>query len=1068
MNDDIDFASAPAALLRSAVLPLPAVGTGAMTDTWTDTWTDRAADPAAAPFADPAEERDRLREQILLLAGNPALMDAVRLASPSLADDIRRIVGGERVKRGKLRRAALSLVKYHLRMTHRPTPFGLFAGVAVARFGPLAAAELGTAHRPASRPDAGWLDGVLDTLYTEPDVRDRSRFVANDLRTVRDGRLVLLDRYDGAGTGQLAHSVRLTAVVRHALECAQDPLSWHDLVKLMADHFPQAPEGAVERSLVQLVRARFLLSSLTPPPDRTDPLGHVLEQLHGCDHPTARALRDIRAALHELDTVPSESRGRALTAATDAMRALHPAEHPLQMDLALDARVTLPKDVAREAERAATALWRTSVIRPGSASLRDYHLRFLEQYGTDRSVPVLELLDEARGLGLPDAYRQKTDAAPPRHPEADRRDRVLGELFLDATRRAATRPGQGVPELVLDEATLRSLAPEAPRDLPASLEIGAEIVAGSLADLESGDFRIVLGINPGSPLGGATFGRFAHVLADGEAVVEDIVRRSGEIDGEPGAPRTVGVAYRPRVIRSGNVATVPQWPTHRVPLGVGPAGSAEVRDIRVTDLVVHADLDRLHLVDRTTGEPVRPVSYSMLNPGSGHVPDVARFLLELGQEGRHWCLPWNWGAWSGAPVQPRVTYGRAVLSPARWLPDRELVDAAAGRDADWPRAVARWRRRWAVPRHVLLARADNRIAVDLDDPLHLLVCEDELKRAAGLTVVERVGGPQGSRWLNGPEGPHAAELVLPLFATRRPSPTTGPARELPSSAPALTRTPDPGWAQRTHLPGGDWLYAKVYVPEALQPQVLAGHLPRLTDPALLSRAAADSWFFLRYADPDPHLRLRFHGDPARLWPVLLPELRDWVQGLRAAGLADRLVLDSYDPETERYGGGASIGRAEQVFHADSETVLAQLAGPAGKIPDEVRGAWGVLAALTGLGTGHEALRWLSAEPFLARRADVPREHKRAVAALLDRHGRPTRPAAGSEALAARWAGRATALGALRDTLAQPAAHRAPVAMSLAHMHCNRLFGPRRELEVLAHITAREGLATHFDRERHTG
>ncbi len=41
---------------------------------------------------------------------------------------------------------------------------------------------------------------------------------------------------------------------------------------------------------------------------------------------------------------------------------------------------------------------------------------------------------------------------------------------------------------------------------------------------------------------------------------------------------------------------------------------------------------------------------------------------------------------------------------------------------------------------------------------------------------------------------------------------------------------------------------------------------------VMSAGLADSWFFIRYADPDPHLRIRFHGDPERLtgtfWPVV--------------------------------------------------------------------------------------------------------------------------------------------------------------------------------------------------------
>jgi hypothetical protein len=42
---------------------------------------------------------------------------------------------------------------------------------------------------------------------------------------------------------------------------------------------------------------------------------------------------------------------------------------------------------------------------------------------------------------------------------------------------------------------------------------------------------------------------------------------------------------------------------------------------------------------------------------------------------------------------------------------------------------------------------------------------------------------------------------------------------------------------------------------------------------------------------------------------------------------------------------------------------------------------------------------------------------------------------------------------------------ARIALSLAHMHCNRLLGPRPELERTAQVTAREALALWLGRRR---
>ncbi|MFI6054683.1 lantibiotic dehydratase [Streptomyces violascens] len=1071
MRAGVEFETAGVALLRAAVLPTPAghrdrVGA-------CETGRTRRTD---------ADDAAWLRSWLVRTAADTALLTAVSLASPSLAEDIGKVVAGAPSKTKRLRRIAVSLAKYQLRMTHRPTPFGLFAGVALAEFGPDASLEPGDTHQPSSRPDAGWLQGVLDLLHTLPGVLERTRLVANGLRTVRDSRLVLVDSYDSSGNKQLPHSVRFTSVVRCALEHAAEPIAWRDLVPRLTHQFPGAPDGAVEHCVTQLTRARLLLSDLVPPPDSPAPLSHILERLEGFRHPLVDALHIIRAGLSEVDSAPGARRGEALDSVTDRMRRLHPVEHCVQADLALDMHAVLPEIVAREAERAATALWHTSLIAPGSPTLRDYHLQFLERYGTDKGVPVLELLDEARGLGLPKPYRQRTAPTPEPHPEADRRDRLLGELFLDAVRKAAASQ---VPEVVLDDTTLSALGPAADRQPPGSLELGVEILAESWRDLCSGDFQLVLGANPGSSLAGATFSRFAHVLGQDAAAVRRLaVRDHTDDDTEIAAC----VAYRPRVARSANVTTLPQWLGHRIPLGVGPAATPGITDIRLEHLTVRADLDRIYLEDVRTGRRVRPVSYSMLHPASGHVPPTARFLLEIGQEGRQWWTPWNWATWSSAPVQPRVTYGRSVLAPAHWLPDRALLEASAAAPEDiWATEVARWRHRWSIPRQVTLTRADNRLAADLDEPLHRLVLQDELCKGPGLVVTEHLTGRGPNRWLTTADGPHAAELVIPLFARRqgRAGTSHGAARtgNTPAPRPRTSdgthgRAPHPDRTCGTpaaHLPGGEWLYAKLYVPDAFQPQVLSRHLPRLTALVPTPAGGADQWFFLRYADPDPHLRLRFHGKPAALWQELLPALREWAQELRHGGLAGHLILDTYEPESERYGGPAAISRAERVFHADSAAVLAQLATPAEAtpthgdmpLPEPVQGALGVLAVLTRLGSARDVLGWLSHDTFLSRRPDVPRENKNLLAGLLDGDGRPLLPAT---PLSMLWADRAAALDALHETLAtgpvSGPGSRASVAMSLAHMHCNRLHGPQREQEILTHATAREGLALLLARQRH--
>jgi thiopeptide-type bacteriocin biosynthesis protein len=90
---------------------------------------------------------------------------------------------------------------------------------------------------------------------------------------------------------------------------------------------------------------------------------------------------------------------------------------------------------------------------------------------------------------------------------------------------------------------------------------------------------------------------------------------------------------------------------------------------------------------------------------------------------------------------------------------------------------------------------------------------------------------------------------------------------------------------------------------------------------VLQSGAADQWFFIRYGDPDWHLRLRFHGNPERLHEDVMPAIETAATLLLKEGRLARVQFDTYEREVERYGGGEGIVLAERIFQADSEAVL---------------------------------------------------------------------------------------------------------------------------------------------------
>ena len=136
----------------------------------------------------------------------------------------------------------------------------------------------------------------------------------------------------------------------------------------------------------------------------------------------------------------------------------------------------------------------------------------------------------------------------------------------------------------------------------------------------------------------------------------------------------------------------------------------------------------------------------------------------------------------------------------------------------------------------------------------------------------------------------------------------------------MAREPAPApTIPRQFPPGSEWLYAKVYCPLGGIDELLRAQVRPLL--SSLPPGTIDRWFFIRYADPRPHLRLRFQGRSQMLLETVLPALRARLAPLLATGRVASLDLGTYERELERYGGDSGMPICEEIFRVDSEAVV---------------------------------------------------------------------------------------------------------------------------------------------------
>lgn len=126
--------------------------------------------------------------------------------------------------------------------------------------------------------------------------------------------------------------------------------------------------------------------------------------------------------------------------------------------------------------------------------------------------------------------------------------------------------------------------------------------------------------------------------------------------------------------------------------------------------------------------------------------------------------------------------------------------------------------------------------------------------------------------------------------------------------------------ERVLLPGSECLYLKLYCTanncDHLLRQLIAAFVDSHRDLGLFSK-----WFFVRYGDPNWHLRVRFFGAPDQLLGVVVPYFTARAKAALEARHLYRVDIGTYEREIERYGGVEAVVAAEALFGIDSDAVL---------------------------------------------------------------------------------------------------------------------------------------------------
>ncbi|MEN8908333.1 MAG: lantibiotic dehydratase [Clostridiales bacterium] len=870
--------------------------------------------------------------KIMQLSKNKAIREAIAVASLSLLKSIDKINFEKNPK--KKEQTVINFVKYLIRMSTRATPFGLFSAVttgSITEEKSNISLFSANSYKKNIRPDMEWLLSIIKKIEQDVNYVKQLNICTNSLVDYSGERAYLAystsygkeNKNDKEQNNMENVSVRFTEAVEFAFDCAKNPINYNSLLNKLFIKYPEEAKKVIEDFVWQLFETEFFISELRPPLMIKSPFEYVLNKMSfikGLEEEVYK-LRDIKTLIKKYEDTTFGYGTDVYLHITNKMKDIYVKNKYLQVDfIAKKSECKINKNIAKEIEKIAQCLWRLSPEFTSTPEFSSYRNDFIEKYGVYRDISLLELLDIDRGLGPPAGYR---------YPEGSKTLDANIPIALTNMERfiqseiIKNKIEGNITEIELTDEIIEKIEPIKPdySKAPISMELYFSIYSDSQINSESDNFELILSPNPGSYGAGKTFGRFFHYL-DNES--REKIKSINNIEKTYYEDTIFAeLVFMPDSGRSANICILDNYRDYEIVLSTNSSKSSK-QTLPLSDLLIGTNYNQFYIKSKSLGKRVIVTTGHMLN--LNRAPNIYRFLREVSSDGlRNW-FPLMKGSVDNLPFVPRIRYKKTILSPAMWNFSWESInekdDKIKNNIKMFIEKIKNWRNKWNVTRYVYLTEMDNRILLDLESNVHLKLLLSETSKLNSYSALSLVEA-KIDKSISINKRKYFAEIVVPLIKNKKfvkNNTITQENNELGiKNRILLNKTSKFSDSIRIKYPGSDWLFIKFYGNKNREEEFIAFRLKEICK-EIVENNYVEKYFFMRYVDPEPHIRLRFNGNPQMLYATLLPKLYEYSISLKNEGLLSRLVLDTYEREVERYGGPEIIDFAEDIFYIDSEIV----------------------------------------------------------------------------------------------------------------------------------------------------
>lgn len=843
---------------------------------------------------------------IVNLFQDPEILDAICIASENFFEKLTDVI-----KTGynpSVDKILETLYKYVSRMSSRPTPYGKFSGVLLGELSESTnSLELSGKFFSSYRLDMGFTAQLSQQVLENPETQKQLVYYTNTTlyENANHFKYIDFDETDHKRYYQWVKVVK-NPLLKHILDLAKNGKHFRELVESLKK--TGINEEKLEHYLRQLIGIKLLISELEPcvtASDTNDTVLRLKSVLHE-DFPTSALLR-LDRCLQALNTKGKNVQSFTVRKVCKDFNVPR-GKNLFQADMLVGTTSNkISKQIIEELTREVEEL---SVINRAKTpnDLISFRRKFLARYG-DREIPLLEAIDQENGIGYGKVAIANVEDNPLiqglgtlREKKSNDHKYEVIQFVVDKHKLDVLEPTVSIELDYQDIQAMRmeELNGSSNENAPLGFYLlGNLLLPKSSEEKKRYQFNLIAGGGVSSiPL----MTRFAHLDSGLEEKLQDCVAWE-----EKHAHDIVfaEVVYIPES-RVGNILTRPKLFKYEIPI-IGQCAANDEFRILLDDLWVSIKEGRVILRSKRLNKQIVPRLSSAHNFHYGMV--VYRFLCDLQFQSDCLDLSWDWGKLSNRPFLPRVSYKHIILSRAKWNITNTSLQTLSG--SDNISRTQSLKEKFGLPDLVLLANGDNELLIDLRSPIGGEIILKELRKR-DLILYEYLFDQYESPVYDSTGAKYNNEILIPLKVEK-------------SIKGVKFKADGSETIRRCFHPGSEWVFIKIYCGVGESDRILSEHISPLKD-ELVKEELIEKWFFIRYHDPEPHIRLRFllrRNEGHIPFQQVVNCINRYFEPLLTNNILFRIVYDTYERELQRYGED-KIELCEMIFHIDSETILSLL------------------------------------------------------------------------------------------------------------------------------------------------